>query len=216
MTGSGLSSNRTRSGASAAVIAANGRINRRWTMGVSFSSLKETNGLLGSTYDGAGALTLGGRHNSYATAITSAFDLGQGRGVVADATWVNVSGSSDGGGLIRDVSPLKARAYGVAVFQSDAFMPGDRISLAVRKPLRVVSGSANLAVTSVDSEGYATTTLMPLSLTPDGNETDVEVAYGAQIRHNLSLSGNVDMRHDVQNIRGQSDVAFKAAMRLAF
>ncbi|MBS0409084.1 MAG: S8 family serine peptidase [Proteobacteria bacterium] len=217
-TGSGLSSNRTRSDASAAVVALNGKVTNRWTLGVSYSSLKETNGLLGATYDGAGLLSLGGRHSSTATAVTSAYNLGHGRGVVADATWVNVSGSTGGGAdaLIRDVSPLKARAYGVAIFQADAFMPGDRLSIAVRKPLRVVSGTANLAVTSVDSQGYASTVMTPVSLAPNGNETDLEVGYGGQLRRNLSFSGAVDLRHDAQNVRGQGDVAFKAAMRLAF
>ncbi len=215
-TSSGLDSNHTRSGASAAVIGVNAQVTRRWTAGVSFSSLKETNGLLGSTYDGAGLLSFGGHHASRSVSVTTAYDLGGGRGLLAEAAWVNTDGAALGGGLIRDVSAITARAYGVSFVQADALRAGDTLSVSVRKPLRVTSGVANLAVTTVDSEGYATTGFTPVGLTPNGNETDLDLAYGATFGDALRLTGEVDLRSDAQNVRGQNGVAFKLSGALRF
>ncbi len=216
-TSSGLESNHTRSSASAAVIGVNAQVTKRWSAGVSLSSLKETNGLLGSTYDGAGLLSFGGHHNSRSVSVTTAYDLGGGRGLLAEAAWVTTSGATlNGGGLIRDVSAITARAYGVSFVQTGALRDGDQLTVSVRKPLRVTSGVANLAVTTVDSQGYATTAFTPVGLTPDGNETDLDLAYGARFGRALRLGGEVDLRSDAQNVKGQGDVAFKLAATYVF
>jgi hypothetical protein len=216
-TSSGLDSNHTRSGASAAVIGVNAQVTRRWNVGVSYSGLKETNGLLGSTYDGAGLLSLGGRHSSRSVSVATAYDLGGGRSLLAEAAWVNTDGASlNGNGLIRDVSAISARAWGVSFVQTGALRAGDSFAVSLKKPLRVTSGTADLAVTSVDDQGYATTGFTAVGLAPNGNETDLDLAYGTVVRGALRLNGEVDFRSDAQNVRGQNDVAFKLAANLRF
>ena len=202
--------------ASAAVIGVNAQVTRRWSLGASYSGLTETNGLLGSTYDGAGLLSFGGHHASRSVAVTTAYDLGGGRNLLAEAAWVSTDGARLNGGLIRDVSAITARAWGVSFVQSDALRAGDQFSVSVKQPLRVTSGTASLAVTTVDSEGYASTGFTTVGLAPDGNETDLDLAYGAVVRGGLRLGGEVDLRSDAQNVRGQTDVAFKLSGALRF
>ncbi|MGA0602150.1 S8 family peptidase [Caulobacter sp. KR2-114] len=215
-TSSGLASNRTLSGASAAVVGATAQVTRRWTLGVSYSGLKETNGLLGSTYDGAGLLSFGGQHRSREVSISTAYDLGSGRSLLAEAAWVSADGAKLNDGLIRDVSNITARAWGVSFVQVDALRAGDSLTVSIRKPLRVSSGTADLAVTTVDDQGYAHTGFTRVGLTPDGNETDLDLAYGTVVRGALRLGGEVDFRSDAQNVRGQNDVAFRLAANLRF
>jgi len=215
-TSSGLASNRTRSAAQAAVVGVNAQITRHWSLGATYSGLKETNGLLGSTYDGAGLLSFGGRHASRSVSVASAYDLGGGRSLLAEAAWVSTDGASLNGGLVRDVSAITARAWGVSFVQSDALRAGDQVSVSVKKPLRVTSGTASLAVTTVDSEGYASTGFTTVGLAPDGDETDLDLAYGAVVRGGLRLGGEVNFRFDAQNVRGQTDVAFRLSGALTF
>lgn len=215
-TSSGLASNHTQSSASAAVVGANAQITSRWSLGVSYSGLKETNGLLGSTYDGGGLLSFGGGHQSREVSISTAYDLGGGRSILAEAAWVKTNGAALNEGLIRDVSDITARAWGVSFVQADALRAGDSVTVSIRKPLRVASGTADLAITTVDDEGYAHTGFTAVGLTPDGNETDLDLAYGTVVRGALRLGGEVDFRSDAQNIRGQNDVAFRLAANLRF
>jgi len=192
------------------------RLTSRWSASVSYSSLAETNGMLGSTYDGAGLLTLGDHHKSSSVSLSSSYDLGGGRGVLVDATLVSTNGATMNSGLIRDVSAIKARAYGVSFIQADALTGGDRLTLSVRKPLRVVSGTASLAVTSVDSDGYASTVFAPVSLAPNGNETDVSVGYSAPLSASLHINGGLDLKQDARNIAGAKDVGLRMGMNFTF
>jgi hypothetical protein len=214
--GSAEVTDRNRSDASAAAVAVTARLTSRWSLGATFSSLKEDNALLGTTYDGAGPLTLGLRHQSRLVGVSSAFDLGGQRSILAEASTVASDGASMQSGLIRSVSPTKAVAWGVSFIQGDALKPGDSLSVSVRQPLRVTSGEAQLAVTSVDDQGYSTTTFTPVSLAPSGHETDVTVGYAAPMGQNASFRGAVSMRQDVENEAGLNDVAVRAGMNLVF
>lgn len=210
--GVGLVSDRTPSTARAAVFGANVAVTSAWRLGATWSSLSETNGLLGATYDGAGLLAMGEHRDSRAVSVSSSLSLGQGRSLIADAAWVSTSGATAGGGLVRDVSPLTARAFGVALAQDDAFRAGDRLSLGVRKPLRVTSGQLSLATTTVDDQGLPHTSFEAVSLVPTGNETDVDLAYAAPLDAATTVAAQLSLRSDAGNVAGRGD----AAVRLGF
>jgi hypothetical protein len=55
-----------------------------------------------------------------------------------------------------------------------------------------------------------------VGLTPNGNETDLDLAYGATFGGALRLTGEVDLRSDAQNVRGQNGVAFKLSGAFRF
>ena len=214
--GSAEASDRNRSDASAAALAVTARLTSRWSLGATVSSLKEDNALLGTTYDGAGPLSFGTRHQSRLVGVSSALDLGGHRAFLAEASLVSSNGAALTSGLIRSVSPVKAMAWGVSFIQGDAFKPGDSLSISVRQPLRVTSGEAQLAVTSVDSQGYPTTVFTPVSLAPSGHETDATVAYAAPVTDRASLKGAVSYRSDANNQAGLNDVALRFGMNLVF
>jgi hypothetical protein len=214
--GSAFASDRARSDASAVAVTVTARVTPRWSIGATFGRLSEDNALLGSTYNGAGPLTLGAHHTSRQLAVSAAFDLGGRRAILAEAAMVDVDGARMTSGLISDVSPLKARAYGVSFVQGDALISGDSLSIALRKPLRVVSGSASLAISSVDSQGLPVTVFTPVSLAPSGSETDLTLGYATPTRRGAAYRASVSLRQDADNQAGRGDVAFKLGVNLTF
>lgn len=193
------------------------RITPRWAAGVSFTALDEKNGLLGTVFDESGLLNLGPRHQSSSVSLTSAYDLGRGRSLLLDAMVAKTTGASGlTGGLIGSVSPLTARAYGVSFVQADAFRAGDHLTFSVRRPLRVIGGTASVAVTTVDADGYPTTSLVNVALKPSGAETDFGVAYAAPLKNGVYVSTGLSFRSDADNVAGVRDVVARFAVSKSF
>ena len=193
------------------------KLTAHWSAGVTFAALDEKNGLLGTTFDSAGLLSLGETHKSSSLAFTMSFDLGHGRGLLFDALLDRTSGAPQlTGGLISSISPLTARAYGVSFVQANAFRPGDDLTLSIRKPLRVISGAAQLAVTTVDSQGYSSTNLVSVGLRPSGDETDAGVSYATPLRNGAYLTTGLTFRADADNVAGVRDVVARLAFNKRF
>ncbi|MFI4936352.1 MAG: hypothetical protein ACHP7N_17215, partial [Caulobacterales bacterium] len=215
-TGSEFGADRSRSDASAVAVAVTARVTSRWSLSATLGSLKEDNALLGTTYLGAGPLSLGARHQSRQTGLSAAFDLGANRSILAEASLVDVDGAALTSGLVRDVSPLKARAFGLSFIQGDAFATGDSLTLSLRKPLRIVAGDAQMAVTTVDAQGYPVTSLQTVSLKPSGDETDLGLGYVSPVRDLFSWRGAVSLRNDADNQAGRKDIAVRFGLHLGF
>ncbi len=212
----GLFTSRLAPQASALAIGFTTRLSARWTVGAVYTSLGETSGLLGAVYDRAGLIDLGDRHHSRSLALSSAYDLGGGLSLLVDATRAQTDGSAATGGLIKSVSGLTARAWGVSLVRSNAWREGDGVSLSFRKPLRVISGQAQIAVTSVDAQGYPTTGLTTVGLRPDGDESDLFLGYATPLGRDVDFSAALGYRSDVQNTRGLTDVAARLAVGVRF
>src|SRR5581483_8995626 len=114
------------------------------------------------------------------------------------------------------VSPLKSQAWGFSLIQADVLRHGDTLQVSVRQPLRVTSGTAQLAVTGVDDRGYPVTTFEPVSLAPSGHETDVSLGYAAPMSDRLSLRSSLAWRSDADNVAGRDDLAVKFGFTAAF
>jgi hypothetical protein len=205
-----------RPAASAGMLALSARLTPRLTAGVALGQLAEQNGLLGATYDGEGLLSLGRRHATRAMSATGALDLGGGRALMAEAIYATTDGAQGKSGLVGNVSPLKARAFGVSFVQGDALEPGDRLTLTLKKPFRVMAGEAELVTTSVDDQGYPHSALAPTSLVPDGNETEASLAYQAPLARGVKFSGALQVRQDADNIRDRTDAALKLGIDASF
>jgi subtilisin family serine protease len=201
---------------SAMVAGASVRLAPRWTMAVTATALNEHDALLGASYNGQGLLGFGESHHSGAVGLSLTYDLGRGRSLLFDASQSRTAGASVPVGLVGAVTPLQARAFGVSFLQVNAFRPGDDLSVSIRKPLRVIAGSAQIAVTTVDSEGYATTSLTTVSLKPNGDETDLSLGYATHLGRQLSLNAGLDYRADASNIRGLNDADARLAMKFSF
>ena len=193
-----------------------GRLTEHWTAGLTINALDQRNGLLGTTYNSQGAINLGASHHSAGFGLSAAYALGQGRSLMIDTMVTRSSGAGAGAGLVSGVSAVTARAYGVSLVQAGAWRDGDLLSLSVRKPLRVVAGQAGLAVTSVDALGYPTTVVAPVSLKPNGDETDLSVAYAGPARAGFRVNVGVDYRNQAENTRGLNDLAVRLAVNRRF
>ncbi len=204
---------RTSSAAVAAGLSFN--LTPAWTAGVTVSSLSERNALLGAAYTQTGPLGLGDSHRSAAVGVSSSLALGGGRSLLLDAT-VSRTSAGTGDGLVGQVSSLTSRGFGASLLQQDAFVGGDRLTLSLRKPLRVVGGWAELAETRVDSEGYPITQTRRVGLRPDGNETDVSLGYAGVVRGDINLGAGLDYRADAENIRGLTDASVRMAASWRF
>jgi subtilisin family serine protease len=214
--GSAEASDRNRTDAGVAAIAVTTRLDGRWSLGVTYSSLREDNALLGTIYDGAGPLSLGARHRSQLVGASALVDLGGGRALLAEASEVAADGAGMASGLIRSVSPLRAAAWGVSAIQAGAFVRGDALTVSLRQPLRVVSGAAQLAVTTVDDQGYASTSFTPVGLAPAGHETDLAVGYAAPLGRRASFAGGLSLRSDAENQPAVTAVDVHAGVNLLF
>ncbi len=214
--GSALASDRARARSSAVSVTTTFQLSRRLRLGATLARLDETNALLGSTYSGLGPLSLGDRRGSRLEAFSAAAELGGGRSLLAEAAIVDVDGARLQSGLISEVSPLRARAFGVSFQQRDAFRSGDALSVAVRKPLRVVSGQAMVAESTVDQDGRPVTTFAAVSLKPSGDETDVSLRYAAPLGRMAAVRLTGVVRQDADNQAGVTDVGVRMGLNLAF
>ena len=212
----GATGPQTRAVSEAWVVGVNARLDHGLTIGASFSGLSEDNALLGSTYNGAGPLSLGSHHDSRSVTLSAFEDLGDGQGLLLDAAMVDTSGSAGGQGLIRDVSALQARAYGISYIKADALRAGDLLTLSVRRPLRVTSGTADLVLTTVDADGLPVTRYTRVDLAPSGEETDIAARYATPVRRGLSLNGEVEVRSNARNTQGLTDVGASMGLHLTF
>ena len=202
--------------AAAMAVGLSGKLTDRWTAGLTVSALGQRNGLLGTSYNSQGAINLGDSHRSTGFALSAAYALGGGRSLMIDTLITRSSGAASSTGLVSGVTAVTARAYGVSLVQAGAWREGDLVSLSVRKPLKVVAGSAALTTTSVDDQGFATTSVTPISLKPSGDETDLSLAYASPTRAGFKFNVGVDYRNQAENTRGLNDLAVRFALSRRF
>ena len=133
-----------------------------------------------------------------------------------DAGFVRTDGGSAANGLVSSVTPLFARTFGIALVERDLFRPSDRFSVAVRKPLRVISGSANITTASVDANGYTTMGTSRVGLTPSGSQTDFTLGYNAPLGTGIDFSAATSFSQDAGNERGATDASFRLGLNVKF
>ncbi|MDG3443186.1 S8 family serine peptidase [Nitrospirillum amazonense] len=192
-----------------------------WTTSLSASLLDERDGLLGSRYRGGGVVGLGDHNDTVSLGLATAVTLWPGGSLMLDASLARTGAADNAHGVVSGIGPLLARSYGLALAQRDTVTEGDSLTAVWRRPLRVVAGTATLLMTSVDDQGYATTTPMRVSLRPDGAETDMALSYAAPVATGrwgqaLSVTGSLELRQDAGNIRGLTDQVARVGLNFRF
>jgi subtilisin family serine protease len=184
--------------------------------GVTVNLLDETSGMLGTTYSPTGPVNFGENNRSLSFGISSAVKLSASSDLLLDAAIARADGSQFSGSLISDVTPVYARTMGAALVQRDTIKSGDSLSISVRAPLRVTSGSASVAVSSVDENGVASTTNQRIGLRPTGSELGFTLGYQTPINDKVSVNLNLNSRRDADNIKGASDKGFLIGTKMSF
>ncbi|MDE1145575.1 MAG: S8 family serine peptidase [Azospirillaceae bacterium] len=192
-----------------------------WTTSLSLSLLDERNGLLGSQFRSGSPLALGDHNDTVSVGLATAVDVWNGGSLMLDASLARTGAGDSAQGIIAGIGPLLSRSYGMALSQRDTVTAGDSLTVAWRRPLRVVSGTATLMMTSVDDQGYATTLPTAVSLRPDGAETDMALSYtalldGGRWGQGLMVSGTLEYRQDAGNIRGLGDRVARVGLSYRF
>lgn len=186
------------------------------TAGVTVNILDETSGMLGTTYSPTGPVNFGENNRSISFGVSSAVKLGASSDLLLDAAIARSDGSQFSGSLISDVTPVYARTMGAALVQRDNIKAGDSLSLSVRAPLRVVSGSASVAMSSVDENGVASIASQRVGLRPTGSELGFTLGYQAPVSDKVSVNFNLNSRRDADNIKGASDKGFLVGTKISF
>jgi Subtilase family len=200
--------------ASAASAGASWTMMDGWKAGLTFGTLGEHNGLLGSAYSPTGPLNFGSQNRSMSFGASSAFDLGGKLSFMVDAAMARTGGSNLSGSIISSVSDLYARSFGAALTQGDALMAGDAVSLTARTPLRVFAGSADMTQASVDAQGLPLLSQQRVGLTPSGTEMDFAAGYKAPLGEDASWTASLEGRIDPNNVAGTYDITAMVGAKL--
>jgi hypothetical protein len=186
-----------------------------WTGGFTLGGLSETSGLLGSSYNGNGPLSMGNQHHSASVGFATSYVIDDDTTVLADMTLARSDGATTNS-LIQSVSSLMSRAYGLGLVERNAFQQNDSFSIFLRKPMRVVSGSATLALNGADQDGNLTINPIKASLVPDGSETNLVMGYTFPMGRGMSLNGSATLSQDAENIKGLWSTGAVAHFKVEF
>jgi Subtilase family len=172
-----------------------------WTGSATIQDLREGSGLLGSVYN-SGALGFGDSHHTLAVNLATSYELGRDTSLVADGTVARTNRVDNEAGLFSGTTALISRGYEVGVVERNVLDQGDAVGLLMAKPLRVVDGSVGLETTVVDGNGFATTRVTRIGLTPNGSETDLTLAYTRHFTDGVAVHLALGAQLDAGNVRG--------------
>ncbi len=179
------------------------------------SILDENNMLLGST--ASGPLSLG--KSSYTTSFGAGTNikLGNGYQLGFEASYFTTGASSNNDSLITSISPLSGASFNLALSKEQLFDKNDEISIALRKPLRIYSGTANVAIpVGTDMDGNPIIQNELVSVVPTGNETNFDLGYSLALSDYTQTGFNLSYRNDADNIAGYNDSAVMVTFDFKF
>lgn len=178
-----------------------------WAMvGVSLAQTDEENGMLGSTENGALALT--SEASTHSVGASTRLELGG--DVALSASWS--MGRTDAlpvaGSIVQSYSQVESQSYGIALARRGIFSDFDSLGLAVSRPLHITSGSATMLASSgvTDDRGivYAQEIVSLASATP---ETDYELGYTTLLSVETMLQASLIYQQNAGGEAGTNAVA---------
>jgi len=103
--------------------------------------------------------------------------------------------------LFADISPIQSQSFSLGLVGRDLLRRGDGFGVILNQPLRVSSGSADIALTNGrDAAGNLSVTNFTADLTPSGRELDFEVFYNMALGAQTSLAASALLRHEPGHI----------------
>ncbi len=120
------------------------------------------------------------------------------------------------GGELSDMSmsPVQYNSLGVRYAAQDVWGGGDRLSLGLRLPNAVQSGSANVVLPVARSNGSVAFRSVDLALTPEARQLDISIDYGVPLSRSSQVIMGAVHRFNDGNVAGRS--ASEASIGLQF
>lgn len=175
-------------------------------LGVTYTSLQEQQGFLGSVFSANSMLGLQGNSQSQALEFSGSYQLSRHQLLVAQMSLSATEGVS-GNGVLTGASGMHAQGFGVGWLGKHWLHADDQLSVTLKQPLRVTSGSMGVWMADVDSQGNAVYRTDKVSLVPDGRELDFKLGYDTPLARQQTLSLQAVYRHDVMHVQGVNDMS---------
>ena len=171
-------------------------------LGFTVQTLDEKHGLLGSTY--GTQLSLGSNNHSQEMGVSALLNIAPGHSVYVEASQAHTrAAGAVEGSLFAGTSAIRAQSFGASYMGKGVFRADDKLMVSVKQPLRVTSGSVNLAVTNIDPvTGVPTLGMQSVSLAPEARETDYRIAYNAPLSKTQKLGLEASYLKDALNMAG--------------
>jgi hypothetical protein len=172
-------------------------------MGVTLRSLNETNSLLGTAYDPSNMLSLGSSNRTNEIGLSALYAINRQNSFFFEVSQARTQSSGVSNSLFSSVDGLTSQSWGVSFVRTGLFNDTDHLTLTLKQPLCVTSGSAQMAYTQIDpSSGTPSVAWQNVSLTPGGRETDMLVNYATPLFKTQQLSLQAGYIKDYQNTAG--------------
>ncbi len=175
------------------------RANLAFQLGV----LSESETFLGSETEGA--FDLEGGVPTHFTGVSGEFALTDTWRLVGSAYAGLSYPEATANSLFADVSPILTQSFTAGIVGDGVFRDDDRFGLLVNQPLRVTSGSAELAfATGRDQSRNLLSETFTADLAPDGREVDLEAFYSLALAEQTTLATSAMLRSEPGHIEGAS------------
>lgn len=187
-----------------------------FSAGLTMNALNEEGGLLGSSYDNAGAIRFGDRNRSVSFGVSSVLAITDSLSFMTDAAITRSEGAGFDNSIVTNVTAIYGYSAGASLVQRSAFTKNDELSLSLRAPLSAFNGSADIATASVDEMGNALAGSQRVSLVPDGREVALTASYALQSTDGLNWNITASARRDADNISGLNEANVLLRTGLSF
>lgn len=193
------------------------RVSKDVTLGFNLGSVIEHHGVLGSSYDPQGLMSMGEKNRTMALGLTASIALNRKTQLALDLGVARTApGAGSAGSLLGNTDTLLSRQMGAALSSRDVGRDGDVLTVALRKPLRLISGSTEMTVSDVAADGTPIAKSIRASLVPTGSQTDLTIGYSLPLRKNQALSFNASHSKDVGNVAGEKATGVGVSFNMRF
>lgn len=156
-----------------------GEIEKRFdgaTVLASVGGIRERQSLLGAA--GTSAFAMDGAETRFVS-FAGSYRLGSGTSLLAQVSTATTSNT--GGGIFLG-SQARTLSWSVGALRQDALRQGDKLAFSIAQPMKVTSGSMNMALPTVDmTTGQGGFNFSSINLASGRAETDFEIGYTAPV-----------------------------------
>jgi subtilase-type serine protease len=183
------------------------------TISVGASFLSESDAALGMTSVGPRNATSG---------LSGAFDFAFAAPLPVAGMRLAISaqlgaGTSASEGLMSGTRGTTFSGYGLSLERNSTFRKGDALSLFVRQPLRMESGTAQLVVPQGRSgNGDVVWRSMPVDLTPSARQVDLGFEYATPLGRGNRFKIGAAIAHNEGHAKGATGVSLMGAFQRVF
>ena len=178
-------------------------VGERANLAFQLGMMSESETFLGSETEGA--FDLEGGVPTHFTGVSGEFALTDTWRLVGSAYAGLSYPEATANSLFADVSPILTQSFTAGIVGDGVFRDDDLFGLLVNQPLRVTSGSAELAfATGRDQSRNLLIETFTADLAPDGREVDLEAFYSLALAEQTTLATSAMLRLEPGHIEGAS------------